>query len=82
MKSILLRVFLFGMLLGIISAVSTMLLGLIIYYGVVLVDITLPSVFLNYAAAVSFFVGLFCTLGSYLYVLILVKQFIKQAVHL
>ena len=82
MKSILLRVFLFGILLGIISSISTMVLGLIIYFAVTAIDLYLPSSFLKHTALISLAVGTLCTLSSYVYVGILVKQFIKQAVHL
>lgn len=82
MKSLLFKVFLFGLLLGIFTAISTMLLGLIIYYGVIVIDIVLPVSFLTYAALASLGTGILCTLASYVYVLILVKQFLKQAVKL
>ncbi len=82
MNSSIIKVVLFGMFLGLIAATSTMLISLIFYYGVIAIDVYLPSKFLTYSALVSLVVGIIIMMICYIYVLILVRQFIKQAVNL
>ena len=76
MKSLIFKVALLGLFFGFLGAASTMLLGLIIYYGITVIDIYLTSSFLKYAALISLAIGLCCMLAWYLYIALLAKNFI------
>ena len=76
MKSLILKIILIGLFFGFLGCVSTMTLGIVIFYFALLFKLMLPLPYLNYAAASAIVIGLVCTFAWYIYILILSKQYV------
>ena len=77
MKGLIGKLFLVGILLGLLGSVSAMVTAIIIYYVSSAADLFLPISFLKYSALFSLTVGVMCTVTWYLYLLYMVKYYIK-----
>ena len=77
MKSLIGKLVLAGILLGLFGSVSAMIAAIIIYYVASAADLFLPISFLKYSAIFSLTIGVVCTVGWYLYLLYMVKYYIK-----
>mgnify|MGYP001351657725 CR=1 FL=1 len=81
MIKLIFKIVFLGLFFGFISSISTMILGLIVYYVAFSIDIYLSQTFLRYAAVISVSIGLCCAFSWYGYILFIIHQYIKHLIN-
>jgi len=82
MKHSIFKVVMFGLLVGFICALASMMIGLFIYFITFSISIPLALTILKYSTFISFGIGLCGTTAVYIYFLYLVWHFIKHGIKL
>lgn len=82
MKQTIIRLILAGFFIGLACTVVSMFTGLLIYFIVLSTDIPLAITVLKYTSYTSFAIGIVAMFSVYIYVAVLVKQFIKNGIKL
>ena len=77
MKGVVFKLILAGILLGSLGSVSAMVAAIIVYYTASAADLSLPVSFLKYSAVFAATIGTVCMMAWYVYILYLVKFYIK-----
>ena len=82
MKSMIFKVIMFGLLIGFICTLTSMSIGLLIYFIALGVSSPLALAILKYVTYISFGLGVLGMVSVYIYFAFLVKHFIKNGVKL
>lgn len=80
MTHIIRKVILFGIFIGLACALTSMLIGLLVYFISLSLDSLLAFTILKFTVYISVGIGVFGMLSVYGYTLYLVKYFIKNGV--
>ena len=80
MKSLLSKIILIGIFLGLLSSVFVMFLGLIVYYALKAADVMMLSFFLEKVAIASIVTGVICCFSWYIYLLLIAKRYFFKIV--
>lgn len=82
MKYMIFKVVMFGFLIGLICTLTSMSIGLLIYFIALGVNSPLALTILKFATFISFGLGVLGIVSVYIYFAYLVKHFIKNGVKL
>lgn len=82
MKNMIFKVIMFGLLIGFICTLTSMSIGLLIYFIALGIDSPLALTILKFATFISFGLGVLGMISVYIYFAFLVKHFIKNGVKL